>query len=186
MNKVLEKIMPLLGKINERNVYYVLGVFVFIFFLMDFFLILSPQLGGFKKIDEKIKTAKEEYKAAKENIDKMAFYISENSKLKDKFDQMDARVKDREELPVILERISRLALKNNVKIDQITPDISKQKSLLKEKDRVYFALPIAIDAKSDYHGFGRFLNQIESDDDLFLMVSDLTIASHGDSRQHDI
>ena len=142
-------------------------------------------MSSLNKINPKIKLAADELKSSEENIDKTAFFTSENAKLKVKFDQMSSRVKGRDEMPLILERISRLALKYNIKIDQMTPDLTKQKILLKEKDRNYYALPIKIDAKSDYHSFGRFLNEVETDE-LFLMVGKFKIATRGESHQLDI
>jgi Tfp pilus assembly protein PilO len=183
--KVIEKLEPLLEKINEKNLPFVMVGCVLAIIAIDFFLILTPQLSSLGKINPKIKTISDELKATKENIDKMGYYVSQSNKLKIKFDEISARVKSREEIPIILERISRLALKYNVKIDEITPDQNNQKQLLKEKERKYYALPILIEANSDFHNFGRFLNQIETDD-VILLISAFKIVSRGESRQEDI
>lgn len=183
--KIVEKIQPVLEKINEKNLPVILFFTVVIIVALDFFVLLGPQWGSLSKINPKIKTLSDELKSTKDNIDKMAFYINQSNKLKIKFDEMSARVKPREEVPIILERISRLALKNNIKIDEMTPDQTNQKELLKEKERTYYALPIVIEANSDFHSFGRFLNQVETDDVIFL-VNSFKIVSRGEARQHDI
>ena len=184
-NKISEKLAPLLSKINEKNIYYVLaGGFIFIL-IVDIFLIMGPQLASLNKINPKIKTLSDDIKSARENIQKLDGYTKENERLKINYQAISSKIKNKEEVPTILERISRLANKNGVKIDQIAPEPQNQKEMLKEKEKIYYSLPIVIEAKSDYHSFGRFLNQIENDD-LFLIINNLTIASKNESRQHDI
>ena len=183
--KIPPKLLALLEKIDDKNIHYVLGGAIVVILVLDIFLLMWPQMQAINKINPKIKTLSEDLKAARDNIQKSSFYTKENEKFKTKFEGISARIKSKEEAPLILERISRLANKNGVKIDQMTPNLQNQKQLLKEKERIYFALPIEIEAKSEYHSFGRFLNQIEAND-LILIVDKFTVASVTESKQHQI
>ena len=84
---------------------------------------------------------------------------------------------------MILENISLLANKNGIKIDQIMPYPQDQSVLLKDKIRKYYALPILLDARGSYHDVGRFLFQIEDEND-FLKVDTFTFSSGSSFRVH--
>ena len=177
------KISELIGKIDEKNRRYVLvGALLFVF-LLDYFILMSPQLVTLTKISPEIKLLSQDIDKAQEDIQKLGFYQGEVKRLETKLAQTNQAVKSKEEVSIILEQISRIANQNNIRIDQIMPSLEEQKVLLEDKKRTYYALPILVQAKSGYHDFGRFLNQLENND-LFLYVTSFSIVAGEEARAH--
>lgn len=177
------KISEFISKIDEKNQrYFLIGALLFIF-LLDYFILMRPQLVTLTKINPEIKLLSRDIEKAQEDIGKLAFYQAEVKGLESQLAQTSQKVKSKEEVSLILEQISRLANQNNIRIDQIMPFMEEQKVLLEDTKRTYYALPIFVQAKSGYHDLGRFLNQLEKND-LFLYVTSFSIITGEDARTH--
>jgi Tfp pilus assembly protein PilO len=90
---------------------------------------------------------------------------------------MNYKIKSKEEVPMILENMSRIANKNNVRIEKLVPHPAIE-VLLENDEGQYLSVPIFIAAKSSYHNFGRFLNQLEVDE-IFLNIPSFKIERQG-------
>ncbi len=177
------RVSEIISKIDEKNRHYLLiGALLFIF-LLDYFILMRPQLVTLTKINPEIKLLSQDIEKAREDIGKLGFYQAEVKRLESQLAQTSQKIKSREEVSIILEQVSRLANQNNIRIDQIMPFIEEQKVLLEDKKRTYYALPILVQAKAGYHDFGRFLNQLEKDE-LFLYVTSFSITPGEDVRAH--
>ena len=177
------KVSELIGKIDEKNRhYFLIGALLFIF-LLDYFILMRPQLVTLTKINPEIKLLSQDSEKAQEDIGKLGFYQTEVKRLESQLAQTSKTIKSKEEVSIILEQISRMANRNNIRIDQIMPSMEEQKVLLEDNKRTYYALPILVQAKSGYHDFGRFLNQMERND-LFLYVASFSIITGEDVRAH--
>lgn len=177
------KVADLIGKIDEKNrKYFLIGALLFVF-LLDYFILMRPQLVILTKINPENRLLSKDIEQAREDIQKLGFYQAEVKKLEGQLAQTSQTIKSKEEVSIILEQISRVANQNNIQIDQIMPFIEEQKVLLDDKKRTYYALPILVQAGSGYHDFGRFLNQLEKND-LFLDVTSFSIVAGDDVRAH--
>ena len=177
------KISEFVGKIDEKSRYYILiGVLVFVF-LLDYFILMRPQLATLAKINPEIKILAQDWEKAREDIQKLSFYQDEVKQLEGQLAQTSQRLKSKEEVSMILEQISRMANQNHVKIDQIMPFVEDQKVLLEDNRRIYDALPILVQARSGYHDLGRFLNDLEKND-LFLYMTAFSIVTGEDAHSH--
>lgn len=174
-----------LAKIDEKQRYYLFVGCLLFLFLLDYFVLMRPQLAALTKLGPEINVLSQDIQKTKEEIAKTSFYEGEAARLKERIAQIDSGVRSKDEVPLILERISRLANHNGVKIDQIMPFSQDQEILLEDNQRTYFALPILLQARSGYHDLGRFLNQMEKDD-VALKVTMFTIASGGDPKYHQV
>ena len=180
----LEKISEAIPKIDEKSRYIILGGVLILIFLVDYFLVMQPQLKTLRALNPKITLLAGEVKTAEENIRKIDFYQAELVKLRDKVDVVNRRIMGKEEVPLIMEKISRIARNNSVKIDQIMPLKGSEEQVMKNNEGKYLALPIRLDARSGYHDFGRFLNEIERND-TFFNVSNFTFMADGnDNMRH--
>ncbi len=65
------------------------------------------------------------------------------------------------------------------------PNTEEQKILLETDEKKYWAVPILVEIKTDYHRFGKILNQIENGD-VLLIVDQFSIASNGNAPEHNI
>ncbi len=183
--KVPEKISAVFSKVEGNNRYYVFIGILFAVFLLDYFLLMSPQLGALKKINPEIKALSDNIKGAKADIKKLNTYKTELEKTSKKFAEANLKVKSRHEISALLEYIANIANETDLKIDQIMPDTLGQELLTENDKRKYFDLPIYMEARSSYHNFGKFLNKIEQND-ISLRVGTFTIVVTNDTRRHAI
>ena len=181
----VDKIKTTIANLDEKNRYYVFGGVLLFVFLLDYLILMGPQLGALSKLNPENKILIEDIQTAKSEIQKLAQYRQDIVKMNEEMVRINARVRQKEEVPLVLETITLLANKNDVKIEQITPNPVDQKLLLDNKERKYYSLPIDIQAKAGYHNFGRFLNQIEREG-LYLGVKNFTITPGAESRNEVI
>ncbi len=92
------------------------------------------------------------------------------------------------ELPAVLEVISGLAAKANVKIQTIFPErtLSTSKLSTSSDPAVYKEVPIQVDALAGYHELGLFLNQIEVGDKPMQVLSLRITSNPKDPKRHQI
>ncbi len=175
----------LLEKINEKNFYYIFTGSLLLIFLLYYFVLIRPQLNAFWKITPEIKDLSENIAKTQNDINNLQNYKNKVDQLKLKLETMRAKVKSRQEVPIILEKISRIANENNVKIDQIMPESTDMSLLLSDNQNKYFSLPIVVEADSSYHAFGKFLNKLEQDE-IFFRTAMFSINSQSNSRTNKV
>lgn len=177
------KISAYVESVDEKVIYYILGGILFSVFLLDYFVLMRPQIASLSKISPEIRILSEDIQKAKDDILRSKQYELQVEKLREDVAKSNAKLKFREEVPVILENISRMADGNGVEIDQIMPDVQDQQVLLENNERCYYSLPISIKARSSYHDFGRFLSQLESGE-IFINVSSFGVVSSRREKKH--
>jgi Tfp pilus assembly protein PilO len=180
---IREKISSLLEKIDGNNRYYVLVGFMALVFLLDYFVLMNPQLAALKKINPEIKAVSDSIKSSKGDMKQLNAYQSDLEELTRKFEEANLKVKSRDEVPIILEHIANIANEFGVKIDQIMPDSVDQDLLTENSQRKYYDLPIYMEARSGYHNLGRFLDNL-SKGDISLRIGAITVVATNDTRYH--
>ena len=183
--KIPEQISSVFSKVDSKNRYYVFVGILFAVFLLDYFLLMSPQLSALRKINPEIKAVSENIKKAKEDIKKLNTYRADLEEASKKFTEANLKVKSRSEVSFILEHIAHVASETGVKIDQIMPDTLSQELLTENNQRKYFDIPIYMEARSSYHNFGHFFNKVEQND-ISLRVGTFSIVVTNDTRHHAI
>ena len=180
---IREKISSVFEKIDGNNRYYVLVGFMVLFFLLDYFVLMSPQLSALGKINPEIRAVSDKIKKVKADTKRLGTYQNDLEKLSEKFKEANLKVKSRDEVPIILEYIANIAGDTGIKIDQIMPDSLDQELLTEAGQRKYYDLPIYLEARSGYHSLGRFLNKL-SQGDISLRIGAFTIVATNDTRYH--
>ena len=183
--KSKKEILEKLENLNDKQRRYVFIGLLVLVFVLDFFLLMQPQISMLTKIGPEIDVLKQDIGTVKENSQRINEYKNAAERLRKKVDILNLSVRHKSEVSSILETISTLASKSGVKIDEIKPDPEQQKVLLDKNNRKYYSMPINIDAESSYHNFGRFLNQLENDV-ISLQVSSFTMIANGSSKNHKI
>jgi Tfp pilus assembly protein PilO len=178
-------VSTLISNIDEKYRYYIGGGVLLFLFLLDYFIIMGPQLNNLTKMTPQFKLMEEDIQKAETDIQNKENYQKQVKDLSAKITEEDVKIRSKEEVPLTLEYISRLADENNIRIDQIKPNTAGQNKLLENKGRRYFAVPIVLEAKGGYHDVGKFLNQIESGD-VFFNIKDFSMTSLGESKYHKI
>ncbi len=183
--RLSEKIIGILKKLEGKNIYYVFVGILVLFFLMDYFILMRPQLVALSKIGAKVKVLSGNLGEVKIDIQRLNAYRDQSAQLRQDIKKENRKVKPKDDIPLVLERISRIAIENSFKINQIMPDVVQQELLLEDEEKRYFRLPVLMEAKSSYHNFGRFLSQIERAD-IILKVDSFTITAKNGGRLHNI
>jgi len=181
--KIPDKITSFPEKIDDKHRYYVFaGVLLFIF-LLDYLILMKPQLDALAKVNPQIKLLSEDLEKARNDKIRLPQYQKKVTDLKKKVGEINFKIRTKEEVPLILEKISNLADDSGIKIDQLMPITHDLELLLENNDKNYFALPIALEARGGYHAIGRFINMVELED-VFLLISGFKIAERQNSREH--
>jgi len=184
-NDLKEKFNEKFEKMDDKTLYYIFGGILLLVFLLDYFVLMRPQLATLTKINPELKILSTDIEKAKVEITKLDQYKKEVVRMEDAIKKENEKVEPREEVPLILEHVSRLANTNGVKINQIMPNVIDSEIVLENNERVYYLLPIEIEAKAGYHNLGRFINTIEQGE-IFLKVKKLTIAAVANTKEHSI
>ena len=117
--------------------------------------------------------------------------IAEKGKLKDKAEEYDKKIElyekklpAQQEIPDLLENLSKMARNADITIVGITP--VTQKDQREPSGQVYKEIPILINARSGYHELGNFLAGLENAD-RFMKVADIDIKSNKTApARHDV
>ena len=178
--KISEQNFSLIQKFVENNIYYVLGVFLLVVFLLDYFLIMKWQMDALNTLNPKVTLLRKDIAETKDNIQKSALYQTQIARLKEQLQKTGYKIPSKEE---VLDGISRIAHQNRVKIDQMIPGKGIQEILQKDVEEQYYAFPISIEARGGYHDIGRFVDQFEKNS-VYKTISTLTIESNSKDPEH--
>jgi len=164
--------------ILEKNTNWVLGCALLIFFLLDYFLLMQPQqLRPIMKLGPEAKQKAVDLKQAHIDIKSIEQYKQQVIELKKTMKGVGHRISSKEEIPKVLDSISRLAISSNVRINQIMPLRDSKKLELSNDQGKYYSMSILITALGGYHDIGQFFNQIENNE-IFMSISNFDIVAN--------
>ncbi len=169
-----EMIIEKFNSLDEKLRYAAFGFLLLIVFLLDFALIMNFQLRFIQNSNAEIKTLSADIGRVVADKQRIAQMRKGLESSRAQLQAMNIKVRSVQEVPAILEDISRLANEVGLKIYQLTPQRDTQETLITSPEGNYYALPIMIQARGGYHIFGRFLNRLENAN-LFFSVRDLRI-----------
>ena len=179
-----ENITSKFPKVNEKNRNWIFGGILLAIFLGDYFLLMQPlQLRNLMKINSEIGVMQKDLAQGKTDIQRRAQYEEQLEELKAKKKMMANMILSEEEIPLIMENISHLARKNNIRINQIMPLKDTLQKVLDTEDGTYLSLPILVNSRGGYHDLGRFINDIENDK-IFMSILAFDIAGSGDDPKN--
>jgi len=170
----------------QRHPKQIIAVAAALIIILDFFLIMKPQMRWIRSLSRK-------NKELRTHIDQTQSDIETIAQLQDKFQtsqkditDIERRVPSEEDMPLILESISEASNDAMVKIFQMKPRRIDKEEILKSRSGQYYRIPISIDAKGSYHLFGKFLSILENSE-IFMSINYLEISSSAkDYRRHNI
>ncbi len=168
---------PLVERFNRLDIKLRYALFVFVLIALvglDYTFLIRAQVGELRVIDEQVKKITQDTAQVNAEIQRINQVKSDLDKMRVQLEEFNSKVRFVQDVPVLLEDIARLANESGVGIDRIVPVIKNQVALTSGTEVKYYSLPIVIDARSGYHMFGRFLNQLENSD-LMFMLNDLRI-----------
>ena len=181
---IKHEIHKVIVKLNEKNPYYlVIGLLVLVL-IVDYIFIMQFQLGALRALGPKLAEISDHFKEFETNRARVGKYEEDIKDLDQKLDNLEKRLRTTEEIPAVLEGISRIANRSKVFIDQIIPETDLGEPVFKNAQGKYYLLPVRVEAKASYHNFGRFLNELETQGSL-MMIDDMMIETNLENpRQH--
>ncbi|MBM3244997.1 MAG: hypothetical protein FJZ15_04300 [Candidatus Omnitrophica bacterium] len=157
----------------------IIVLFAFTIFYLDYSLVLKAQISNLGKLSSRaLKT--------KSDIDKLQkeLLAVKDIKLKQESEGASGQEKTKkiigeDQVPALLNEISEIANKNQIRINQIKPaKVTKDAKSLKSAKATpvskFGGYTITLDLSSDYHHLGSFINDLENAE-TFLSVDDLKI-----------
>lgn len=176
MIKLIEKI-----QLDKKKI--IAGVVILLFLLyIDFAFILKSQFNLWKSVNPKIAQLKKDIKKLNDDLAILSTSIKGKQETQET-DQITAEKIIREEkIPNLLEEISKIANKREVKIMQIKPlsHPPTAKPELTTATTKLFPVSIKLDLLGGYHQLGKFVNDLENAG-VFMEVDTLRISSESTS-----
>lgn len=183
--KLPDKFLEKIEHIDQKGWSYIFAGALFLFFTLDYFLLMKPQLGTLMKINPEIKLLSDQMNRAKNDIQRLSFFREEIKRLNKDIGVLQQKVKTKDSVSQILKNISLIAESNGVKINQIMPVLQDQELLLESGENKYYFIPIQIEAKSGYHNFGRFINQLENQEP-YLTLGIFSVTGDNEVKEYKI
>jgi type IV pilus assembly protein PilO len=170
----------------ENNPYLVIGGIVFFILLMDYFILLHPQLRMMGAVNKQTGTFSRNLKTARRDIASLEQFRKRLDTLQEKIALAGERIAREEEMPVVLENISQTAKQSNLKITQLKPSREEEKVVAITPTGVIYELPVMVEARCGYHQLGNFINQLENGKTLVSVSGLQILPSLGDSTHHNV
>ncbi|MFH1442386.1 MAG: type 4a pilus biogenesis protein PilO [Candidatus Omnitrophota bacterium] len=160
---MLKDLQGFINKLNLDNKKIILILLIAsAVFYADYSVIVKLQSNSINSLKPKISKLKKD-------LDNLEREITNVKNLKTNQAQpvKSKEVISEEQLPLLIEDISNTANKNNVKILQIKP--FKEKEANNASSGNFSRYNITLDLVGDYHGIGKFINDLENADKLIIV-----------------
>jgi len=171
-------------KLDNKKIYLLMLASLVIIYL-DFAFLTNLQLKAIKNLTPKITKLKADIDAISKNMGGMENLKNSQIQARQKLLAKTKKIIPEEEIAWILQYVSELANKNNVKIEQMKPVKEPQAKQEKAPKAVPIEsklspLLIILDISCDYHDLGSFINSLENAQ-AFFAVQNARIASEQDN-----
>lgn len=170
--QIIEKINEFLDSRTNREKIMIMAMGGALILAIDYFLIVGPILGLFSKTAPAIDLRKQELRALRDD-QKNKKVIEQNWILaKNELAQKEKMFIAPNELPALLELLSRFAQNSGLRITSLTPVEN-----VAADSGPYSKIPIKMNATAGTHELGKFLSAIESGE-IFIKVTNLKIMAN--------
>ncbi|MDP2943653.1 MAG: type 4a pilus biogenesis protein PilO [Candidatus Omnitrophota bacterium] len=176
MIKVIQKI-----QLDKKKI--IAGAIILLIILyIDFTFILKSQFNLWKAINPKIAQLKKDIKKLNDDLAILSTSIKGKQETQETTQRTAEKIIKEEKIPNLLEEISKIANKRDVKIMQIKPLSSPPtaKPELTTAATKLFPVSIKLDLLGGYHQLGKFINDLENAS-VFMEVENLRISSQTSS-----
>jgi type IV pilus assembly protein PilO len=172
-------------KLDPKYRYVIFGVILLMVFLLNYLILLRPLIGSLNKMSVKTTELRQNLENVKNDIARIDLNRAQLEKIRSQINEVKIKIRTKQEVPLILEDISRAASQDGVKIDQLMPLKDQQEVLAKSENVKYYSLPVMIQVRSTYHDLGHFLERLEIDK-TFYSVANLSITANPKDTTHHI
>ena len=158
-------------KLDNKKIFMIMLV-SFVIICIDFTTLFKLQLRSIKKRGPEIIKLKEEINVLTKDLARLEDTKNKQPQAKD--GRQNKKIISEDEIPLLLQEISGIANKNNVKISKISPSSapsskaasppkeSKAKEGAASGQQKFTPRLITLDLSCDYHHLGQFINDLEN------------------------
>jgi Tfp pilus assembly protein PilO len=168
---------PLLAKmrtLDAKYIYALVAGVVAVIVLVDVLLLMLPQVRGLVVLEGKVVQLKTDITTLETNVQRLPIFEKQLDETRAQLKDIERMIHRKNDIPMVLKRISSAANETGVKIDQMMPQQDDKPPLIKAEDGDYMAQTIFVGARSGFHDFGRFLAMLENER-VFWKADDVTI-----------
>jgi len=171
----------------KRKALLIYGLSALFIFSAHFYIFLKPSMAKIGELIPEIRARKQEIKSIEDALRYGAKLEDRLKILRKKLVGYEKALSREKELPMLLESLSGMAEKSDVKILTITPrDTGRRRQKGTEEKSVYQEIPIGITAQSGYHQLGSFINRLENGQ-RYMQVSNIKVnPGEPDSGRHKV
>lgn len=170
--------------LEQQRTMILIAILAVVAFIVYLNIILRPQLLRVFTAFNKMGKAASDLKNSESAIAKVPGYKANIAAYREKVDYYEKMLPAEQEIPALLEGLSKMAKDSAVKIIAITPILPQENEA--GANNIYQELPILINAKSGYHELGSFLSKLENAD-RFMMVADISVKSDSAApKKHNV
>lgn len=171
-------------KKNKKQIFIVGGAVALTIFALYLNFLIKPQIINLLNIIARTRSIDMDLKGAVSDIAKIDKFKEEIEKSGDKINSYEKMLPVEQEIPTLLQYLSKMAKSSKIKIIGITPVMQKEER--SDPNRIYQEIPILISSKSGYYELVGFLKKLENSD-RFMKVADIAITSNSsDPNKHDV
>ncbi len=168
----------------EKNKNLIIVSALVVIFIFDVIILMKPQIAILSKLSSKSAALNRDLRDAKKAVASQKDTENKLALLKVKVKEWGSAVTPEEELPSVLEGISRIANQTSTKITQIKPIKEEKAPILKSASGTYYKIPILIEAQCGYHSLGKFLNELENGQVIMKIIALEIVANPADIMHH--
>jgi Tfp pilus assembly protein PilO len=168
-NPIFQKIREKSG-LDDKKIVAVILVLLIVVIFLDFRFITGKQVQGIRSLGPKIAKLQKDTDSVKKDLARIKALKSKQAEPQISLAKA-RKIVSQEEIAYILQQVSEMANKNDVRIMQMKP--SQEKGAQTEK---LIPLLITLDLVCDYHHLGKFINDMENGQ-IFLAVQGMKISS---------
>lgn len=168
-------------KVQKIILMVLLGLIGFILYMSFMFL---PQVANDVSLVGKTVKMRGDLRTARLLIAEKKMLKRKDMEYNEKIEAYEKKLPAQQEIPDLLENLSKMARNADITIIGITPVVLKVQK--ERKGQVYKEIPILITAKSGYHELGHFLSNLENAD-RFMKISNINIKTNPAApKKHDV
>jgi len=177
---------------REQQMIVMVAASLLLFLWMYFTLLLGPLMRRSGVLGDRVRTVKQELDALERVVGNEARVNQQHEELTRSVAKMRGTLPSEGELPSVMEVLSDLASKSQVKIQTIYPQRTPgERQFAAEATGsdgpAFTTVPIEIDALAGYHELGTFLNLIEGSSSPPVEVASLRLSGNPrDIRRHNM
>lgn len=177
MLDVLKKI-----KLDKKKILLIIAASLVVIYL-DFAFLIKSQFRSLRDIRSKITKLKKELGNLNKDLTIMRDLEQKQTDIKQETISKVKKIITEEQLPLLIQDISRIANKHDVKIMQIKPvkDLKvqggKASNIVSSDIGKLTSILITLDLTCGYHNLGSFINDLDNSEQFIAMIEELKIIS---------